>query len=81
MKYIRVDVDPNLKKKYTCPDTFGIRYEHMDWCKKNCRYEWYNDTEDYSSIVFSNSKEAFQFALVWSNLTEELKVFAILRWV
>ena len=52
----------------------------MNWCKNNCESEWYNDIEDYSSIVFIDPKEALKFALVWSNFTEEQKVIAILRW-
>jgi len=80
MKYIRVPVDPILKKRQIDLDTYKFQFEHMNWCKNNCKSEWYNDTEDYSSIVFIDPKEALKFALVWSNFTEEQKVIAILRW-
>jgi hypothetical protein len=80
MKYIRVYVDPNLKEIYTDPLTFKHQYRHMSWCHVNCKYEWFNDCNEYSNICFSNPKEALKFALEWSKLSEEEKVLAILKW-
>ena len=80
MKYIRVSINPALIKIYTNQVTYVSEYEHMRWCRDNCRSEWFNDCEYYSSICFADTKEALKFALKWGNLSEEEKVWSILRW-
>ena len=80
VKYIRVPVNPALKERYINQDTYANEYKHMRWCYNNCRSDWYNDSNDYDSICFSDHKEALQFALEWSNLTEEQLILAILKW-
>jgi len=67
----KVSVDSALKKINAGPWSFKERYDHIDWCRMNCKSIWYNECEDYSYMCFHCSNEALEFAKLWSSLNEK----------
>lgn len=78
--FVKVYIDPKLKRKIVDTETFEEIYEHMDWCYHNCKSHWFNTCNDYSYIWVSDTKEALKFALIYGGLSEEEKVFYTLKW-
>lgn len=79
---IKVYVHPDKKSKSLDYFTYTPMYDHMSWCRAFCQGEWYNESDDYSYVCFTNSKDAFYFAQVFAPFKDEQEeLWYKLKWL
>ena len=77
---IKIPIDP-AKKKVAHNVDFFAEYEHMQWCERNCRSDWWNECNDYSYICVTSNRDALAFGMRWGLFqNEQEKMWFMLRY-